>query len=221
MSFNVEKGELTWLPTLDQLGEHRVELSVSDPRGNVVNQSFDVGVFLTQPGNPVASYNCDRILVTWGPVSEAAGYRVQRMYADQPVPFDVYITDPPYEDHVFPSETDLTYVVYAIYSLGREGGQNTFAVVTSGLDFDGDRYGDECDNCPQDINPDQVDVDIDGRGDICDPCDDRPLQGAVTPSVEVLWPPDHTMRNITLDVSTVIPVKEGVTYSITGVSVNE
>ena len=37
-------------------------------------------------------------------------------------------------------------------------------------DRDGDDVRDDCDNCPDDYNPDQADTDGDGKGDVCD-CD--------------------------------------------------
>jgi hypothetical protein len=36
-------------------------------------------------------------------------------------------------------------------------------------DADADGVGDDCDNCPHDVNRDQEDRDEDGRGDVCDP----------------------------------------------------
>jgi len=36
------------------------------------------------------------------------------------------------------------------------------------VDFDGDGFNDDLDNCPADYNPDQEDIDCDGIGDICD-----------------------------------------------------
>ena len=40
-------------------------------------------------------------------------------------------------------------------------------------DSDNDGVGDECDNCPNDYNPDQNDNDGDGVGDLCDDDDDN------------------------------------------------
>jgi hypothetical protein len=39
----------------------------------------------------------------------------------------------------------------------------------STVNEDGDARTDECDNCPLDVNDDQVDADKDGIGDVCDP----------------------------------------------------
>jgi hypothetical protein len=38
--------------------------------------------------------------------------------------------------------------------------------------MESDGYGDVCDNCPNDFNPDQLDYDTDGVGDDCDNCPD-------------------------------------------------
>lgn len=38
------------------------------------------------------------------------------------------------------------------------------------VDSDGDRVADADDSCPDQADPDQRDVDGDGRGDVCDPC---------------------------------------------------
>jgi len=43
--------------------------------------------------------------------------------------------------------------------------------VDPGGDADGDRVCDDVDNCPNDPNPDQADLDGDGRGDVCDDAD--------------------------------------------------
>ncbi|RZV67623.1 MAG: choice-of-anchor B family protein [Flavobacteriaceae bacterium] len=40
-------------------------------------------------------------------------------------------------------------------------------------DIDGDSINDDLDNCPETVNPDQLDTDEDGIGDICDPDDDN------------------------------------------------
>jgi len=44
----------------------------------------------------------------------------------------------------------------------------------AGHDEDGDGYGDACDDCPVDPDPDQADRDGDGVGDFCDPFPDTP-----------------------------------------------
>ena len=41
-------------------------------------------------------------------------------------------------------------------------------------DLDGDGFGGECDNCPDEYNPGQADGDDDGVGDVCDNCIDIP-----------------------------------------------
>jgi hypothetical protein len=47
-------------------------------------------------------------------------------------------------------------------------GPHCFEIRDCGPDSDGDGWGDWCDNCPDQENPDQSDTDQDGIGDVCD-----------------------------------------------------
>lgn len=44
-------------------------------------------------------------------------------------------------------------------------------------DADGDGHADDCDNCPEISNSDQLDIDVDYMGDICDTCIDSDYDG--------------------------------------------
>jgi hypothetical protein len=48
-------------------------------------------------------------------------------------------------------------------------------------DTDTDGHGDACDNCPTDVNDEQVDEDNDGVGDVCDICPGTPPAAVVDP----------------------------------------
>ena len=73
--------------------------------------------------------------------------------------------------------------------------------------FDPDNDGDvdgicgDIDNCPEDFNSDQADVDGDSIGDVCDPCDNRPIAGTISPSKDILWPPNYRMVTVYIDAS--------------------
>ena len=54
------------------------------------------------------------------------------------------------------------------------GGPREGLVMCGGHDEDGDGFGDACDVCPTDPDPDQADRDGDGVGDACDPHPDAP-----------------------------------------------
>ncbi len=62
-------------------------------------------------------------------------------------------------------------------------------VVDLGPDRDADGIADPLDNCPEQANPQQGDIDLDGIGDVCDPCrdwilrlrPDGPIVGWVSP----------------------------------------
>ena len=50
-----------------------------------------------------------------------------------------------------------------------DGGVDPRPCSGTATDEDGDMFGDDCDNCPADHNPNQTDGDRDGIGNICDP----------------------------------------------------
>lgn len=54
---------------------------------------------------------------------------------------------------------------------GNHGTANVMINISSMQDSDGDRVGDDVDNCPKSYNPDQADFDGDGLGDVCDDSD--------------------------------------------------
>jgi hypothetical protein len=64
-----------------------------------------------------------------------------------------------------------------------------------GADGDLDGICDAGDNCPAVANADQADSDQNAIGDACDA-----LQLTVVPSIALLWPPNHEMVPVTLDV---------------------
>ncbi|MHC4443350.1 MAG: choice-of-anchor Q domain-containing protein, partial [Planctomycetota bacterium] len=65
------------------------------------------------------------------------------------------------------------------------------------IDADNDGLGDVCDNCPNFINPDQADCDGDGIGDACDTEDNVPPVVAVGDAIEI-WPPNHKYHTFNL-----------------------
>ncbi len=217
--FEASSGVLSWVPTHVDLGEHPLSLSVRDDRGATATEERAVDVRLEEPADPQAIYECTGVRVTWSGVPGAVGYTIVR--ADQVEAVAERILGTSVIDGTMPFDKELAYFVHAIDPLGRKSGQTAFASVKTGIDSDNDRVGDECDNCPSASNPDQGDVDGDGTGDACDPCDNRAIGGTLTPSTNTLWPPDHTMRAVSLDVSTLVPQKQGVTYAVTGVDVVE
>lgn len=219
MNFEPTSGTLNWTPSADQLGTHTPTFTAFDEQGRESLQEARIEVFLQEPGAPRADYECDHVTVSWEDVADATGYSITRDDLLDPVAEIGLITL--HTDYSIDHETEYNYFVHAVDSQGRRSGQTSFAIVKTGIDTDDDRRGDECDNCPNYPNSGQEDIDGDGLGDACDPCDDRSIQGNVFPSEDTLWPPDHNMREITLDVFGLVPQKEGVTYSITGVDITE
>jgi hypothetical protein len=66
------------------------------------------------------------------------------------------------------SPGDHTITLSAIDSDGNQGTESIVIHISAIGDSDGDRIGDDVDNCPLNRNPDQADTDSDGTGDACD-----------------------------------------------------
>lgn len=88
-------------------------------------------------------------------------------------------------------------------------------------DHDADNIRDDQDNCPFDANPDQADIDEDGIGDACDLCDNRPISFTLQVSQDTLWPPNHKMVPITIEVSYLENHNEEPDIKITSVEISE
>jgi hypothetical protein len=176
MVFDTKKGVLTWIPTLDQLGNRDVAIAVIDAAGNRVEQAWSVDVQLAQPGNPEAVNRCDHVQVTWDMVPGAVKYRIQRTSPKQVEPFDVYVTEDSFPDREFVPDDTINYIVYAIDAEGRQGGQNSFAVVRTPADADGDGIMDDCLN----------------------DCSSRGILGQLVPSENTLQQADGLMRDVNL-----------------------
>jgi len=79
-----------------------------------------------------------------------------------------------YETHYPCDMTDAstcdTGAVCAVWASRVDAYTTTMPVCTLSPDFDGDGFGDYCDNCPEDENPLQTNSDTDVYGDECDNC---------------------------------------------------
>lgn len=119
-----------------------------------------------------------------------------------------------------PTEADALVALGAVgaelYSLGQSstadgptlGTPVTFMFAFGGvggvpiIDTDGDGIPDVHDNCPLVPNPDQTDSNGNGIGDACDttgPVNHDPVCSAATSSITKLWPPNHKLRDVTIN----------------------
>lgn len=90
-------------------------------------------------------------------------------------------------------ETDLSFAeanfAYVMQSLGQEvSAQVPKAVTTSTSDSDGDGIIDTADNCPYDVNTDQLDTDGDDIGDLCDDDEDEESEEETTTTTTTTEP---------------------------------
>jgi hypothetical protein len=196
MVFDTEKGVLTWIPTLAQLGNHDVAIAVTDAAGNRVEQAWSVDVQVAQPGNPEAVNRCDHVLVTWDPVPGAVQYMIQRSSAKQTKPFEAYVTENSFSDRDFVPDDTINYIVYAIDAEGRQGGQNSFAVVRTPADADGNGIMDGCRSG----------------------CSSRGILGQLVPSVNTLKQADGLMRDVNLLLFPGVQIEAS--WRVAGVEVN-
>jgi hypothetical protein len=67
---------------------------------------------------------------------------------------------------------------------------------------------------------------VSGKGEdseifIADICDDRPITGTVSPSIDILWPPNHDMIPVTIDASALVTHNPDTKISIDSVAIAE
>jgi hypothetical protein len=64
-------------------------------------------------------------------------------------------------------------------------------------------------------------VDADSIGDVCDLCDNRPIAGTISPSEDILWPPNHRMVTVYIDASGLMPYNPIAQIQISSVTIVE
>ncbi|MCH7879172.1 MAG: hypothetical protein IH914_07660, partial [candidate division Zixibacteria bacterium] len=62
-------------------------------------------------------------------------------------------------------------------------------------------FGNACDNCPRDYNPDQIDSDMDGFGDRCDLCPNDPTCGCCGTSGDANYDGSANIGDVTFLIS--------------------
>ena len=130
--WHAESGTLRWTPGLSDLGEHRLSVRATDAAGSSTVQEGQVGVYLPAPRRPAARVEEGGVSVSWEPVAGAAGYRIQRVHENQTEGFEARVVSGPFRDENPPAAGRVGYLVYAVDSLGRIGGQTALARVEIG-----------------------------------------------------------------------------------------
>jgi hypothetical protein len=96
----------------------------------------------------------------------------------------------------------------------------TFAILLADQDEDG--IADASDNCPSTYNPDQADSDGNGIGDACEsPADVTPPNIGLTVSPDILWPPNHKMVQIAVNLVVTDDQDPAPTVELVSITSNE
>jgi hypothetical protein len=91
---------------------------------------------------------------------------------------------------------------------------------TPDTDTDGDGISDCSDNCADVFNPDQADSDGDGIGDACEE-DDTPPNITISVEPSILWPPNHKMVLVSVNVEVSDDEDPDPQYGLETITMNE
>jgi hypothetical protein len=130
MTFDPNTCTVTWTPTLEQLGDYEITMSVSDPEGLSESEIMKVVVLLPEPVIIDYSYGFFKgVNISWEKVPGAVGYNVYREDKGLLKPYVANIKKTSFKDTNVGILGKYSYAVKAIDSLGRESSQSAFVYI--------------------------------------------------------------------------------------------
>lgn len=120
---------LTWKPSLDDLGEHKMTLVAKDEDGGITKKKTDILVILQDPEWKSVKSKDGKVFLKWKPVEGAVSYKLYTVQRGMLDPVAEGLTKTEYVDSEVKVGERYEYSVYAVDRTGRKSATSAFFTV--------------------------------------------------------------------------------------------